>query len=80
MHLGAPPRNQSRRATNLSANAFLKAFHPEGQYLQSKKVNSEEKQKLVESALRSHLAKTQLRRTNLKRFSNAEAETPQRNL
>ena len=79
-HLGAPTRAQSRRATNLSANAFLKAFHPEGQYLRSKQVNGEEKRKLVESALRSHLTKTQLRRANLKRFSNAEEETPQRNL
>ena len=41
---------------------------------------SEGKQKLVESALRSHLTKTQLRSANLKRFSNAEEETPQRNL
>ena len=78
-HLGAPTPDSVARSHKLKCQCLSKGLHPQGQYLRSKKVNSEGKQKLVESALRSHLTKTQLRRANLKRFSNAEEETPQRN-
>ena len=60
---------------------FTGAVHcpPEGQYLRSKKKTTEKGSKSSSKAPRSHLTKTQLRRANLKRFSNAEEKIPQRN-
>ena len=75
-HLGTPTPDSVAQSHKLKRQCLSKGLPSLGQYLRSNKVKSEGKQKLVESALRSHLTKTQLRSANLKRFSNAKEETP----